>query len=118
MRRVILGLLLVLTACHESELEPQTPDQMWDEHPDQVQGGPLEASYAMAPIPAVMDPAPIRERPRSISLGYVGDAPLTETPPGPPRWPWVEEPFRYQEPYGPQRYGYGHRMRVPRYATR
>jgi hypothetical protein len=76
----------------------------------------------MAPVPAVVDPAPVpRERPQSVSLGYIGDAPLTETPPSPPHWPYVQEPFHYREPYG--RHGYGRggyrvRVRVPRYATR
>src|SRR6476469_3715323 len=118
MRRALLGLLLALTACHESELEPQTPDQVWDE-PHSATYGPLEATYAMAPVPAVVDPAPVpREPPRSISLGYVGDAPLAESAPSPPHWPYVQEPFHYREPYGGRRYGYGrgHWVRVPRYA--
>jgi hypothetical protein len=100
MRRWLLLAPLAVVGCHESELEPKAPE--WGE-PGR---GAVEATYAMAPVPAVIDPAPVRERPRSISLGYIGDAPLTETPPSPPRWPYVEEPFRYQEPYATP-YGFG-----------
>jgi hypothetical protein len=74
----------------------------------------------MVPVPAVLDPAPVvRERPRSVSLGFVGDEPLTETPPSPPRWPYVQEPFHYVEPFPtPYAHGFrrhGHFRWVPRY---
>jgi hypothetical protein len=91
MRRFLL-LLVFLVGCHESELEPKAPEA-WA-----LPGEPgaLEGSYAMAPVPAVVDPAPVRERPRSISLGFIGDNKLTATPYHGPRWPWVQEPFRYR----------------------
>ena len=116
MRRWLLVLApLALAACHESELEPQTPEGAWSE-PGR---GAAEATYTMAPVPAVIDPAPVRERPKSISLGYVGDEPLTETPPSEPHWPYVQEPFHYREPY-PTPYGFapprrGHWVRVKPY---
>jgi len=121
MRRVLFALPLVLDGCTESQLEQRVPEQVWQDRPTgpTPQEGPLEATYRMSPVPAVVDPAPVpRERPRSISLGYVGDAPLTETPVYPPHWPYVQEPFHYREPYGGRRYGYGrgHWVRVPRYA--
>jgi hypothetical protein len=98
--------VLALAGCHESELEPRTPDAIWVE-PNE---GSLEAAYAMAPVPAVTNPAPQPEsqRRRSISLGYIGDAPLTQAPPSPPHWPYVAEPFRYRDPY-PRVYGRGYR---------
>jgi hypothetical protein len=86
---------LALAGCHESELEPKAPEAAWSE-PGR---GAAEATYAMAPVPAVIDPAPVPERPKSISLGFVGDEPLAETPPAPLHWPYVQEPFHYQEPY-------------------
>jgi hypothetical protein len=85
-----LLLLLLISGCHESELEPKSPET-WAMPGE----GAAEATYAMAPVPAVYDPAAIRERPKSISLGYIGDGPLTPTPYHGPRWPWVQEPFRY-----------------------
>lgn len=119
MRRSTFGIeLLALLAlavggagCHESELEPKTPEGVWDM---ETPGVAAEASYTMAPVPAVMNPAPLpRERPRSISLGYIGDAPLAGSPPVGPHWPYVQEPFHYREPYGPRLRG-GRYVRVPR----
>ncbi len=120
MRSAIVAIALLLVGCHESELEPQTPAAAMRAPGE----GAAEATYALAPVPAVFDPAPVRERPASISLGYVGDAPLTETPPSGRHWPYVQEPFHYVEPY-PTYYGYrsgfhraygrGRWMRVPRY---
>jgi hypothetical protein len=113
MHRWLVALPLALGGCHESELEPKAPEGIWTE-PGQ---GAAEATYTMAPVPAVIDPAPAPERPKSISLGYIGDAPLTETPPSPLHWPYVQEPFYYHEPYAtpyafavPRR----HWRRVPR----
>jgi hypothetical protein len=104
-----LALLLsagAIGACHESELEPKTPDGVWEmERP----GGSVEATYTLAPVPAVFNPAPLpRERPRSVSLGYIGDAPLTQTQGVTRRWPWVQERFHIADhsSYG---YGYGYR---------
>jgi hypothetical protein len=109
---VLAAAAVPLAGCHESELEPQTPDQVWAvERP----GAGLEAAYTMSPTPAVFNPAPLpRDRPRSVSLGYIGDSPLTASPPRGPRWPWVQEPFRYRGygggSYGRGRsYGYGYR---------
>ncbi len=105
-----------LSGCHESELEPRTPDQVWDlERP----GASAEAAYTMAPVPAVINPAPTpRERPQSRSLGYVGDEPLAPLPSAGPHWPYVPEPFHYREPYPSRGNGYGrgrgHWVRVPR----
>lgn len=95
---------LPAAGCHESELEPQTPDQVWAvDRP----GTGVEAAYTMAPTPAVFDPAPVpRERPRSVSLGYIGDTPLAPSAPRGPRWPWVQEPFHYRG-YGSGSYGHG-----------
>jgi len=114
MRSWLLVVPLALAGCHESELEPKAPAGVWTE-PGR---GAAEATYTMAPVPAVIDPAPVaREPPKSISLGYVGDEPLTETPPSPPHWPYVQEPFYYQEPYPtpyafavPRRHGHWRRM--------
>jgi hypothetical protein len=99
---VLLLATALLGGCHESELEPKTPDQMWEvERP----GAATEAAYTMAPVPAVFDPAPVpRERPQSVSLGYIGDAPLTPAPHVAARWPWVPEPFHYRGGFG----GYGY----------
>jgi hypothetical protein len=56
-------------------------------------------------VPAVyaVNPAPVVYRPRSISLGFIGDEPLTPTYSG-PRWPWVQEGFYMAPAYA---YGYG-----------
>ena len=124
MRRLTLvATALFLIGCHESELEPQTPASALRAPGE---GGAAEATYALAPVPAVYDPAPVRERPQSISLGFVGDAPLAETPPAPPHWPYVQEPFHYVEPY-PTHYAFrtgfhgycrGWCGRMPRYVSR
>ena len=111
-RRLLLlvgvGLCAAASAgCHESELEPKAPEQVWDVPS-------AEATYAMAPVPAIVDPAPVRAPARSVSLGYVGDEPLAELPTSGPRFPYVHEPFRYQEPYAYNRgYRRGHWVRVP-----
>ncbi len=106
-----------LAGCHASELEPQTPDEVW-----QVDRGAPEAAYTMAPVPAVYNPAPIAERPRSISLGFIGDAPLSPAAPHGAHWPYVQEDFHYRgyasgggygRPHGYARgaatYAYGYR---------
>jgi hypothetical protein len=120
MRRALLASLLLLPACHESELEPATPDRMWEDPSafhssswEPMTTGPLEATYALAPVPAVVNPAPLPpEPPRSISLGFIGDEPLTATPPHPARWPYVPEGF-----YPPGYPGlYGRRAHVLRRA--
>ena len=111
-----LVLALLNAGCHESELEPKSPDALWE--------SPMtaEQTYMLAPVPAVVDPAPVRERPKSISLGFIGDQPLTEVPSSGPRWPYVAEPFHYREPYAyggyygyRGGYGRGHYVRVPRH---
>jgi hypothetical protein len=94
--------LLVVAGCHESELEPQTPEGLWCDRS-------AETTYMMAPVPAVVDPAPVWPQPRSISLGYIGDERLTPTPPSPPHWPYAPAPpfaDHYRAGYG-YRSGYG-----------
>jgi hypothetical protein len=96
--------------CHESDLEPQSPLKgdwtmaKWD--------APAAAMPVMVPSLYAGDPAPIMVRPRSISLGYIGDGPLTPSPYMGPRWPYVGEGFYggygYANPY---RYRRGFRAR-------
>jgi hypothetical protein len=101
---VLLGLVgSLLGGCHESDLEPQSPlrgDWSMSHWATPAAAMPIEV-----PSLAVVDPAPISYRPRSISLGFIGDAPLTQTPYYGPRWPWVQEPFYYGAPA--YAYGYG-----------
>ncbi len=102
---VLAAVAFPLAGCHTSELEPQTPDQVWEvDRP----GSGVESLYAMAPVPAVFDPAPVpRERPRSVSLGYIGDWPLAGSEPTGPHWPYVQEPFHFQGRSSIYGYGYG-----------
>lgn len=104
---LVLLVAAALAGCHESELEPKSPEQVWDL---ETPGASAEAAYTMAPVPAVFDPAPVpRDRPRSVSLGFIGDGPLTPSPHVGPHWPWVQEPFRYQGRGGFGSYGYHYR---------
>jgi len=107
MRSAPLALALVaLTGCGASEIEPRSPasamGDAWNPFrpdlealaPPEMRGPgdpPLLDARAIARFEA--DPAPIHERPRSISLGYCGDAPLTPSEPTAPRWPWIAEPL-------------------------
>jgi len=110
---LLLAMAGGLAGCHESELEPKTPDAVWDmERP----GGSTEATYALAPVPAVFNPAPLpRERPASISLGYIGDGPLTPAHGIVRRWPWVQERFHIADHSS---YGYGYSRGYSRGARR
>ncbi len=109
---VLLSLagLSLMAGCHESDLEPQSPlrgDWTMSGWQAPVASVPMEA-----PLVYAENPAPVLYRARSVSLGYIGDAPLTATPYGGPRWPWVQEGFHmapaYAYGYG---YGYGRRGR-------
>jgi hypothetical protein len=94
---------LACAGCHESDLEPQSPlrgDWTMSQWAAPVSSIPMEAPAVYA-----ANPAPILYRPRSISLGYIGDEPLTPTPYAGARWPWVQEGFHMAPAYA---YGYGY----------
>jgi hypothetical protein len=99
--RTALGLAALLGAavsCHESELEPKAPENgEWVASPVEVAPAPepAEIHTIIPPQKWVENPAPGRRTQRqSISLGFIGDEPLSETESTGPRWPWVQEPFK------------------------
>lgn len=100
----VMGALVA--GCHESEIEPRAPiADPWEDDGSAEWERPVFAmSQADIPPAVIADPAPVLVRPRSISLGFVGDEPLTPSPVMPPRWPWVQERFHLQPAYA---YGYG-----------
>jgi hypothetical protein len=103
---------LALLGCHESDLEPQSPlrgDWSMAEWQAPVATIPMEAPAVYAD-----NPAPVVYRPRSISLGFIGDEPLTPTPYSGPRWPWVQEGFHMAPAYAYGYGGYGYGRRVHR----
>ena len=114
-----------IVGCGESEIEPRSAASVagdaWDPFSDAPRDPsrsdlttrfpppmPVRADSVHEPIPAPPTPpegetlastyAPPR-RAHSISLGFAGDQPLTESPPTPRRWPWVAEPFHMQDRY-------------------
>jgi hypothetical protein len=115
--RLSFGLLLTLqvgmlslAGCHESDIEPETP--ISDEWAVRDVGRPVVLmSQADIPPADFGNPAPLpAEPPRSVSLGYISDAPLSQVY-VPRRWPWVQEPFHIDRwPYagGYGRYGGGY----------
>jgi hypothetical protein len=99
------------TGCHESDLEPESPLR-GDWSITQWQQSAATMSQADIPHYAVVNPAPLPlERPRSVSLGFIGDAPLTPSPVYAPRWPYAPEPFYQSYAYGYGRYGRSSRGR-------
>jgi hypothetical protein len=99
---LIVAVASQLAGCGESEIEPRSAASVqgdeWDpfvpEPPPRAGAAPRAQPLAPRAELAVVEPSPPPpQRPRSISLGYIGDEPLTPSPPTPPRWPWVAEPF-------------------------
>jgi len=89
-----LALALAVSGCAdaESEIEPRTPvnAQLFDpttlRAPDIVDGFPQV--FAMA-----QENAPPPQRPTSLSLGFIGDAPLGTQPTPPHHEPYWTRPF-------------------------
>jgi hypothetical protein len=102
-----------LAGCHESDIEPQSP--VSDEWAVREWSQPV-VLMSQADVPPGLprgddgNPAPLpAEPPRSVSLGYISDAPLSQVQ-VPRRWPWVQEPFhmdRWSYGGGYGRYGGG-----------
>ena len=105
---VALGLTVMgafVAGCHESEIEPRAPiADPWEEGRAEWDRPVFAMSQDDIPAAVVDDPAPVLVRPRTISLGFVGDEPLAPSPTMPPRWPWVQERFHLQPAYA---FGYG-----------
>jgi len=108
---------LGLAGCHESDLEPASPLRGdWSMRAADI---PAQAMSPEVPALYVPDPAPITARPRSVSLGFIGDEPLAPSPVMGPRWPWVQEPFHMRGGYGyGGAYGYGYGGRRYRHRRR
>jgi hypothetical protein len=88
----------VCMGCHSSDLEPESPirhDWAKTQWQEPVMAMP---QWDVPPVDA-SNPAPTQgARPRSISLGFIGDEPLTPPPATVvPRWPYVQEPFHMEE---------------------
>jgi hypothetical protein len=105
----IAGLTCLALGCHESELEPESPVR-GDWSMAEWQAPVAYMSQSDVPSSVIVNPAPVVYRPRSISLGFIGDAPLTPSAEQGPRWPWVQEPFHMAPSYA-YGYGYGRRSR-------
>lgn len=78
-RSLAVGVALMTCACAESDLEVRTRSAVPDRFPEEF------AATQQA------DPPP--QRPHSISLGYIGDAPLGTQPTPPHRDPSWTRPF-------------------------
>src|SRR4051812_41563825 len=98
--------------CGESEIEPRSAASVAGDAWDPFTDAPRNPAHSDLPT-RFPPPMPVRadavaqqappsppegetmastyappRRAHSISLGYVGDAPLTQSEPTPPRWPW------------------------------
>ncbi len=106
----LLGAIALVAGCHESDIEPRSAiEDDWAIRQWQQPAGQM----SQADIPRVWaeNPAPMpRIRARSVSLGFVGDAPLEQESPAEGRWPWAQELFPPDCNVLEPQYGFGRRF--------